>query len=120
MNVLVLGASDKPERYAYQAMKRLREAGHQVVLVNPRLDAIEGVPCYANLAATPRPIDTVTVYIGTRRIPEHLDALLELSPRRVIFNPGTEDADIMSRLSAAGIEVVEACTLVMLRTEQFA
>lgn len=119
-NVCVLGATEKQDRYAYHAMQELRAAGHTVYLVNPRLTEIDGLPCYADLASIPVSIDTVTLYIEERRLPDQLAALIELRPTRVIFNPGTEHAESMKLLEEAGIQVVTACTLVMLRTNQFA
>lgn len=112
--VAVLGASPKPERYANQAVRRLVQAGHQVIPVNPGQQQIEGLTVVPSLAAIQSAVDTVTVYVSSERVPDHLAALLALKPRRVIFNPGTENPAAMEVLAAAGVEVVEGCTLVML------
>jgi uncharacterized protein len=64
-------------------------------------------------------VDTVTLYIGPRHQPEWYDYLLGLKPRRIIFNPGTENDEFEKRAEAAGVEVEEACTLVLLRSRQF-
>ena len=122
-NVVILGASPKPERYAYKAMKRLQEHGHKTLLVNPGLTTIENQSVYASLkdlsAQSNEAIDTLTVYVKQDITLQVLPDILEMNPKRVIFNPGTENSKVASELSAAGIEVVEGCTLVMLSTKQF-
>lgn len=115
----VLGASANPERYSNKAIRLLASHGHQVIPVNPALKEIEGLPVAASLADIPSPIDTLTLYVGPERSEPLLPQMLALHPRRVIMNPGTESALLASALQAAGIEVVEGCTLVMLKTGQF-
>lgn len=117
--VAVVGASDKPERYANMAQRSLMEAGHEVALVAPRGEEILGVPVVRSIVDCPHPVDTVTLYIGSARVDGILEDLLKVRPRRVIFNPGTENDVVRSALQQAGIETLEACTLVMLRTGQF-
>lgn len=117
--VVILGASDKPERYAYKAQQMLTEYGYSVLPISRRVDEIMGVKTTRHLLDVQGPIDTVTLYVGPAHLTPQVDALIALKPRRVIFNPGTEDADIEARLQAAGIVTEEACTLVLLRTEQF-
>ncbi len=117
--VAIIGASEKPDRYANRAQRMLMEAGHSVLPVSPRGDSVLGVAGYASLDAIPGGVDTVTLYIGSDRVPAIADQLLAKRPRRVIFNPGTENETVRARLEAAGIETVEGCTLVMLRTGQF-
>ncbi|KHD89596.1 MAG: CoA-binding protein [Bdellovibrio sp. ArHS] len=116
--VAILGASKNPERYSYLALKMLQEYGHTVFPVNPGLEEIEGVPVSASLNDL-KNIDTVTLYMNPTNLQAHVDKILQLKPRRVIFNPGTESRDIEATLQKAGIETLEACTLVMLRTNQF-
>jgi predicted CoA-binding protein len=117
--VVILGASNKADRYAFKAFQMLREYGHTVLPVHPQLDAIEDVSVFADLQSVPLPVDTVTLYIGSARVGQFKEAIIALKPRRVIFNPGTENPELADALSAAGIEPLEACTLVMLRTHQF-
>lgn len=117
--VVILGASDKPERYAYKAQKMLTEYGYGVLPISRRVPEVLGVPTVRHLLEIAQPIDTVTLYVGPAHLSPQVDALIALKPRRVIFNPGTEDAAIEARLQAAGIITEEACTLVLLRTEQF-
>ncbi|MDQ8180969.1 2-amino-4-hydroxy-6-hydroxymethyldihydropteridine diphosphokinase [Pelagicoccus sp. SDUM812005] len=117
--VAVVGASPKPDRYANMAQRQLMEAGHEVALVAPREESILGVPVVRTLTDCPNPVDTVTLYIGSARVDGILEDLLSVRPQRVIFNPGTENQGVRSRLEQEGIETLEACTLVMLRTGQW-
>jgi predicted CoA-binding protein len=117
--VAVLGASDNPDRIAYQAVGRLLNHKHEVFPVGPRGGEIFGLPVLRNLAAINKPVDTVTLYVGPDRQEPLLGDILALHPRRVIFNPGTENPPAYERLRQAGIEVEEACTLVLLSTRQF-
>lgn len=120
MNVAILGASNKPARYSHQAVLLLAEKGHTVFPVHPALSDIDGHRVYKTLADIPDPLDTLTLYVAPIHSTGMTDAILAARPRRVIFNPGTENPELENPLSAAGIEVVRACTLVMLRTGQFA
>jgi len=100
-------------------MKMLEKYGHNPIPVAPERDEILDRRAYPALAAVPDRIDTVTMYIRPSLQRAALDDALLIKPRRVIFNPGTENPDEYERLRKAGIEVVEACTLVMLSTRQF-
>ena len=110
---MVLGASTNPSRYSFMATHRLKENKHQVIPVGIKkgsiaeLPIINGKPLYQD-------IDTLTLYIGEARQKEYYDYILELNPKRVIFNPGTYNLELMDLLRKNSIEVVEACTLVML------
>lgn len=117
--VVVLGASPKPERYSYKATQMLTEYGHTVVPVNPYHRAVAGIQCQPDIASVDGPVDTVTVYMRGELLAPHMDALIGLSPRRVIFNPGSEDEGLARELSARGIVCEDACTLVLLRSKQF-
>jgi predicted CoA-binding protein len=117
--VAVLGASANPDRYSNMAVRRLREAGHRVLPVNPALDTIEGLPVAKSLDDIRDPVDTLTLYVGPQRLAALTDDILRLAPKRVIFNPGTESEDLATALDRAHIPHVDACTLVMLQTGQF-
>lgn len=117
--IAILGASDKEDRYAYKAQKRLMEHGYAVIPVSPAGKNVLGIDGLKSLREIQQPIDTVTLYVGPKNLQPQLDDLLALQPRRVIFNPGTEDAELQDRLTDAGIHVIEACTLVLLSTDQF-
>ena len=119
MNVAVLGASKKPDRYSYKAIQFLREKGHTPIPVHPVIKDVEGIPVHPSLADVPEEVDTVTVYLSATNSNKYADEILSSGTKRVIFNPGAENPELAGRLKDAGIEVVEACTLVMLRTDQF-
>lgn len=116
--VAVVGASPNPERYSNQAIRLLHQHGHRVIPVNPAQSEIEGLKVAASLNDIEH-VDTVTMYVGPKHSGAFLPGLLALKPRRVIFNPGAENDELEQALSDAGIEVEEACTLVLLRTGQF-
>jgi predicted CoA-binding protein len=117
--VAILGASAKPERYSYKAFHMLQEYGHTPIPITPKFAELEGVPAFASLADVKGPVDTLTMYVGPEISSRLQSAILTLKPGRVIFNPGSENAELQRALTAAGIEVEEACTLVLLRTNQF-
>jgi len=119
MNAAVLGASAKPERYSNQAVVRLMAENHTVFPVNPKLSEIQGIKVYPSLMQVPESLDTVTVYLAPEKSSRLENELLEVKPRRVIFNPGAENPDLMAGLQESGIECIEACTLVLLSTGQF-
>lgn len=119
MNVAILGASDKQSRYSYKALTKLQEAGHTVFPVHPKLQEISGVVVRHVLQDIPGPIDTLTVYLSTAITEQLHDAILNLGARRVIFNPGAENPTLQKLLQDQGVEVMQACTLVLLSTDQF-
>ena len=119
MNVAVLGASNRPERYSFQAVKLLAEKGHAVCPVHPALATIDGVPVFKQLGDIRVALHTLTVYVGPERSTALAAAILAVRPQRVIFNPGAENPALAQQLQAAGIQVENACTLVLLRTGQF-
>ncbi len=117
--VVVLGASDNPERYSNRAVRKLVEQGYEVVPVHPRLRVVEGLPVVASLGRVDGEVDTVTVYVNASVSGGLVDAMAALKPRRVVFNPGAEAPELAERLRGEGIEVEDACTLVLLGTGQF-
>ena len=119
MNVAVLGASHKPERYSYMAVKLLAENGHRVFPVNPALKAIDSYPVYPSLKDIPETIHTLTIYLNPERSSKLNHEIIALNPKRVIFNPGTENPVLAQDLQAAGAEVLHACTLVLLKMKSF-
>lgn len=96
----------------------LREYGHEVVAHGLRTGMVEDVTIHTDWY-TGGDIDTVTLYLNPARQQEYYEEIIKLKPRRVIFNPGTENNEFVQRLSDASIASEEACTLVLLRTEQF-
>ena len=114
-----MGASPKPDRYAYRAMRMLRDHGHRPIPVNPAFDEILGETCYGSIGDVPEPVQTVTMYLGKQRSDPLIDEIIRAKPRRIIMNPGAENDDLTKKAQAAGIEVDYACTLVMLQTGDF-
>ncbi len=115
---LIIGASDNPARYSYKAAKKLAEHGFEFLLMGLKKNKVLGqdiLPPFTVL----HDIDTVTMYIRPELQEEYKEYLISLKPRRVIFNPGTENKKLEEDLIASGIEVVENCTLVMLTLKQF-
>ncbi|MBL7775120.1 MAG: CoA-binding protein [Saprospiraceae bacterium] len=110
---LVLGATPNPSRYAYLAMHALLRHGHAAVPVGIRAGDVAGIPIQQGMPDVPD-VDTVTLYVGPERQPPYYEYLLGLKPRRIIFNPGTENPALAALAQARGIETVEGCTLVML------
>ncbi|MGQ7870082.1 CoA-binding protein [Sunxiuqinia sp. sy24] len=110
---LVIGASEKAERYSNKAIKALRNSGHPVVAIASRSGKVGDVE-FDTAKKSYSAIDTVTLYVGPRHQVDYHDYLLDLNPRRVIFNPGTENKELAQELENNGIQVEEACTLVLL------
>ena len=111
MKVLVFGYSDSPDRYSYMAANLLKDYKHEVVTINPRMDD--------ELSKINTSYDTLTLYVNPAVSDKFQNILLQSRPKRVIFNPGTENSDLQKKFEALGTEVVIGCTLVMLRTNQF-
>ena len=110
---VVIGASPNKERYSYRAVQNLAKAGHDVVPLGRRAGNIEGQEIITELNHHTS-IDTITLYVGAQNQPEYYDYILSLSPKRIIFNPGTENSEFQKVAENKGIETLEACTLVML------
>ncbi|MGZ3774031.1 MAG: CoA-binding protein [Pseudobdellovibrionaceae bacterium] len=119
-NVAILGASDDKSRYSNQALHLLAQYKHKVFPVHPTLKEISGHPVFSDLASIPEKIDTLTIYVRPEISTPLKDVILRLNPKRVIFNPGAENSKLASELENHGIYVENACTLVLLRTGQFA
>jgi len=117
---VIIGATTNVSRYAYAAAGMLADYDHEIVPVGIKTGEIFGKNILdLRLKPEIRDVDTVTLYIGPRHQPEWYNYIIDLKPKRVIFNPGTENDEFMDKLSDSGVEVLEACTLVMLRTEQY-
>jgi uncharacterized protein len=118
MKTLIMGASTNPERYAFKAAKSLLAHGHKIELVGKKAGEIMGNKIHTNHTDF-EDIDTVTMYLGPKNQPDLYDYILKQKPRRIIFNPGSENAEFEKLAKLNGIEVEEACTLVLLATGQF-
>jgi len=115
---LVLGASANPERYSYLALTRLQHSGHPVVAIGKKKAMVNGVEINTDKSLA-SDIDTVTLYLNPIHQKEYYNYIISLKPKRIIFNPGTENSELEALAKANGIEPVQACTLVLLSTGQF-
>jgi predicted CoA-binding protein len=115
---LVIGASEKSERYSNMAIKLLRSNHIETVAIGSKVGVVGDVPI---LVGQPRleNIDTVTLYLNPTRQKPFYDYILSLRPRRIIFNPGTENEELVALANSYGIESMDACTLVLLKTGNY-
>ena len=117
MKTLILGASPKTDRYSNMAVRSLQREGYEIVALGAReskgdFNIISGMPVLED-------IDTVTLYLNPQRQVQYYNYIISLNPRRVIFNPGTENLELKELLTENGIESEIACTLVLLNTGQY-
>ncbi len=114
-----MGASAKADKYAHRAFTLLRQKGYRVAPVHPKLDEIEGVKVYKSIEDISEPIDTVTMYVAAETSSKLASSILKMKPKRIIFNPGAENPELEKSAKQQGIHTLNACTLVMLTTNQF-
>ena len=116
--MVVIGASENPDRYSCKTVKSLVRNEYAVVALGPRAgfinetEILTGQPGIEN-------VDTILLYVGHKKQEEYYDYILSLNPKRVIFNPGTENPEFQERLKESGIEVVRECALIMINTGTF-
>ena len=110
---LVLGASENPDRYSYKAVKKLVQYGHPVVAVGRRKGSIDAVNIHAEPVQV-QDIDTVTLYLNPQNQKPYYDYILSLKPKRILFNPGTENRELEALAEANHIATLQGCTLVLL------
>ncbi len=117
---VIIGATTNPGRYAYLAAEMLTEYKHEIVPVGIKAGEVF---CKEILPIQDHPkiegVDTITLYIGPQHQPEHYEYLLSLKPKRVIFNPGTENPEFEKLVEDSGAEAWQACTLVLLKSGQY-
>lgn len=115
---LIIGASVKPARYSYKAAEKLLANNHEIYMLGNR----EGTLFNRTITKEKLPyddVDTVTLYVSSKNQEEYVDYILSLVPRRVIFNPGTENFAFQALLEEKGIETEVSCTLVLLATNAY-
>ncbi len=110
---IVIGASENPERYAYKATLALQKHNHEVIPVGIKEGLINGIKIITGKPVV-NDVDTVTLYVGMKNQSEWYNYIIGLKPKRVVFNPGTENPEFEKNLQQNKIEALEACTLVML------
>ncbi len=112
---LVIGASENPSRYSFKAINSLSRHGNAVVALGRRAGQVAGIPISTELEGQ-EDVNTVTLYVNSTHQKQYYDHILALKPERIIFNPGTENAELWKMAKENNIEPIEACTLVMLAT----
>lgn len=115
---MVLGASPNPKRYSYMATVMLLEKGHVVYPYGIKKGMIETMPIVQDWPINGS-ITSLTLYLGPTAQEAYYEQIIALKPQRIIFNPGTENPTLVQLANTAGIETIEACTLVMLKTGQY-
>lgn len=116
---LILGASSNPERYAYKATIKLKQHGHEVIPVGLRAGKIDDVEILVNNPIV-ESVDTITLYVGPQNQSVYYDYILnQINPKRIIFNPGTENPALEKLAQEKGIETEVACTLVLLSLGEY-
>lgn len=115
---LVLGASENPVRYSYLAVNRLLDHGHEVIAIGKSKGMVRDTPIITEQASV-TDVDTITLYLNPVNQRKYYDYIIATKPKRIIFNPGTENIELEALAEGAGIETMEACTLVMLSTGQY-
>ena len=120
LRTAIIGASPNRSRYSNMAAEMLTEYGHEIVPVSIKRGSVAGAEIL-DIRNKPEleDIDTITMYVGPQNQTDITDYLLSLEPRRIVFNPGSENYSFMQEAQNQGIEVVEGCTLVMLRSGMY-
>ena len=115
---VVIGASPNPSRYAYMAVEKLNNYGHEVIPFGLREGEISGIPIRTDLFPIDD-VDTISLYVGPQNQKPYFDFITKLNPNRLILNPGTYNPELIDLLKKNDIEAVEACTLVMLSANTY-
>lgn len=115
---IVIGASAKSDRYSNRAVRMLKKNGHETIALGFENDTIEGVPIQTDWKKYEE-VDTISIYLNPQRQKAYSDYILGMHPKRIIFNPGTENPELEQKATASGILPLEACTLVLLTTGQY-
>ncbi len=118
MKTLVLGASTNPSRYSYRAIRLLRSFKHEVLAVGRDTGSVNDVEIQKSFPKGEK-IDTVTMYLNPVNQKPFYDDIVAAKPRRIIFNPGSENDELIKLAAENGIETEEACTLIMLNAGQY-
>jgi len=115
---LVLGASENPERYSNKAILSLQRKGHEILAIGKKAGKVNGTEIQTQQVQSDD-VETVTLYLNPDHQKPYYDYIVSLKPKRIIFNPGTENGELERIAAKEGINVLESCTLVMLSTGQY-
>lgn len=116
---LVLGASSKPDRFAYKAIRSLQRRNIPVIAIGRKDVDLDGIKIRQGQPTDIGPVHTITLYLNPRNQEEYYDYILSLEPSRIIFNPGTSNPLLADIARSKGIEVIEECMLIMLNSSRF-
>ncbi len=116
---VVIGASESPSRYSNKAILALRNHNLPVMAIGKRPGMVADIEIQTGKPAAERSVDTITLYLSEENQEDMIDYILSLKPRRIIFNPGAENEHFATLARKKGVNIVEACTLVMLSTGQY-
>lgn len=115
---LIIGASENPERYANMAFHKLTQHHHEVVMIGNKEGVIDGVSIQKGMPNI-NEIDTITLYLNPKNQEAYYNYIIGLNPKRIIFNPGTENPTLEEKANQNGIQTIEACTLVLLSINKY-
>jgi len=115
---IVLGASPNPSRYSYLAVNRLLAHGHEVIPIGKKKGTINNLDIITEPVAS-ADVDTITLYLNAQNQKQYYDYIVSVHPKRIIFNPGAENDELAKLAVNNNIEPIEACTLVLLSTNQY-
>ncbi len=115
---VVIGASPKPDRYSNRAVRMLKRNGYEIIALGFEDAEIDDIPIETDWKLY-EDVDTVSLYVNPQRQEAYYDSILKLHPKRIIFNPGTENDELERLASENNIQPLEACTLVLLSTGQY-
>ncbi len=115
---VVIGASSNPSRYAYKAVIALSDEGHEVYPIGIKNGQINGIDIIVDRPKI-KNVHTVTIYLSKKNQAQEADYILDLKPKRIIFNPGAENEALNQLAREKKIITEQACTLVLLRTTQY-
>lgn len=115
---LVLGASENPERYSNKAIKKLAANNHPIIAIGNKTGLVGNIPIHTAFENTDD-VDTITLYLSAKNQIPYIELILAINPKRIIFNPGTENIALEELAISHNINVTHACTLVLLSTNQY-
>lgn len=118
MKTIVIGASPNPERFSYKAIVSLIKHNHEVIAIGKRKGCVSGTEIIQHTPVL-NDVHTIAMYLSPENQKEYYNYILSLNPKRIIFNPGTENEELSKMAQNKGIEVVEWCVLVMLSTNRY-
>ncbi len=110
--IAIIGASNDRKKYGNKAVRAFKDGGWTVYPVNPKLEEVEGIKCYASIEDVPEPIDRVSMYVPAKRGKEMLEPIAAKNPAEFFLNPGSEDDELIRRARELGLNPIQACSIV--------